>query len=186
MSTLNLTKYIDKDPPINQDDQSVVDYLAYMKERINFLFHNMSKNIVTAINSGSTKIDPTRIGIADYVIEEGSFGSPSWYYRKWASGYAEAWYRVSHTLSFNTAWGSVYTADIPRANYPFEFRNNSQPIENVSSVGSKTGTDDACWICNAGGNTGPTHTQTGVYKAIRPVSGDATIRISYYVRGLLP
>lgn len=182
----NNAKYIDKDPPISPDDQSVIDYLAYLKERINFLFHNMSKNIVTAINNGSAKIDPARIDIADYVVEEGSIGSPAWYYRKWASGYAEIWYRTAHTLTFNTAWGSMYTADIPRGDYPFLFRINTQPIEQVSAVGSKTGTDDSCWICNAGGNTGPTDAQTGLYKAVRPVSGTATVRISYYVRGLLP
>ena len=121
--------------------------------------------------------------IHDFIIAEG-YTSP-WYWRKWYSGYAEAWARVAHTMSFSQAWGSVYTADIAPEAYPFSFRDGTQPIEQVSAVGAKSGTDNSCWICNYGGQTGPTHLQTGKYQAIRPVSGSATIRIAYYVRGLL-
>ena len=121
--------------------------------------------------------------IHDFIIAEG-YTSP-WYWRKWYSGYAEAWARVAHTMSFSQAWGSVYTADIAPEAYPFSFRDGTQPIEQVSAVGAKSGTDNSCWLCNYGGQTGPTHLQTGKYQAIRPVSGSATIRIAYYVRGLL-
>lgn len=121
--------------------------------------------------------------INDFVIEEG-YSSP-WYWRKWNSGYAEAWARVAHTLNFSQAWGAVYTADIDPEAYPFTFRSGTQPIEQVSAVGAKSGTDNSCWLCNYGGQTGPTDSQTGKYQAIRPVRGSATIRIAYYVRGLL-
>lgn len=121
--------------------------------------------------------------ISDFVVEEG-YASP-WYWRKWNSGYAEAWARVAHTLNFSQAWGAVYTADIDPEAYPFTFRSGTQPIEQVSAVGAKSGTDNSCWLCNYGGQTGPTDSRTGKYQAIRPVSGSATIRIAYYVRGLL-
>ena len=129
-----------------------------------------------SINNYTNKIN-------DFVIEKG-YSSP-WYWRKWNSGYAEAWARVAHTLNFSQAWGTVYTADIDPEAYPFSFRDGTQPIEQVSAVGAKSGTDNSCWLCNYGGQTGPTHLQTGKYQAIRPVSGSATIRIAYYVRGLL-
>lgn len=121
--------------------------------------------------------------ISDFVIEAG-YDSP-WYWRKWNSGYAEAWARVAHTLNFSQAWGAVYVADIDPEAYPFTFRSGSQPIEQVSAVGATSGTDNSCWLCNYGGQTGPTDSQTGKYQAIRPVSGSATIRIAYYVRGLI-
>ena len=129
-----------------------------------------------SINNYTNKIN-------DFVIEEG-YSSP-WYWRKWNSGYAEAWARVAHTLNFSQAWGTVYTADIDPEAYPFTFRSGTQPIEQVSAVGAKSGTDNSCWLCNYGGQTGPTDSQTGKYQAIRPVRGSATIRIAYYVRGLL-
>lgn len=42
---MNLAKYIDKDPPMASDGKSLLDYLAYLKEQINFLFHNWSRSI---------------------------------------------------------------------------------------------------------------------------------------------
>ena len=152
---------------------------------LNFYQYNASGTQMMRLDGTNGRIYPLGSSdyIHDFIIAEG-YTSP-WYWRKWYSGYAEAWARVAHTMSFSQAWGSVYTADIAPEAYPFSFRDGTQPIEQVSAVGAKSGTDNSCWLCNYGGQTGPTHLQTGKYQAIRPVSGSATIRIAYYVRGLL-
>ena len=126
--------------------------------------------------------------IQDFIVEAGSVTPSSgvtWYFRKWYSGYAEAWLRKSVTLSFSTSWGGLRKATIPSENYPFQFRSGTQPIEWVSAVGSQSGTDKDCIIGNLGGNNGPNDTHTGQYLALRSTTGSATIRIAYYVRGLL-
>ena len=39
----NYANQIDRDPPMASDGNSLLDYLAYLKEQINFLFHNWTK-----------------------------------------------------------------------------------------------------------------------------------------------
>lgn len=66
---------------------------ALDKEGLDYL----ANKVYDAINSG---------GSADYIVEEGTHGS--WYYRKWASGIAECWCRVTMTATKWSAWGNVW------------------------------------------------------------------------------
>lgn len=43
MNEFNPARYIDKDPPLQANEQDLLNYLAYLKEQINFLFRNWSR-----------------------------------------------------------------------------------------------------------------------------------------------
>lgn len=124
-------------------------------------------------------------GFADYVTETGT--SSSWYYRKWNSGKCELWRRVTRSKSAigSTAWGSLYVGNLAAVAYPFTF--SSVPYEYVSPAGYESGTSytNSFWICNAGGTTGATTTQSGQYQAVRATDFSAGICIDYYVCGTL-
>lgn len=64
----------------------------------------------------------------DVVVEQGVTGN--WYWRKFASGTAECWRRVSQTKNITTAWNAMYYADCDEVTFPFEFTNN--PIVSAS------------------------------------------------------
>ena len=51
----------------------------------------------------------------DYIVEQGTDGI--WTYRKWNSGVAECWGYKLTTGTFS-AWGSVYSHDVPAENFP--------------------------------------------------------------------
>ena len=172
--TTNKTKYIDKDPPMltgPDTEESIIDYLAYLKEQINFALSTFSRRV----NAFSK---------ADYIVEEGLAAvSFTWYYRKWSSGYCECWHRGRFTRAVAnwSAYGDAY-ACTPTAiqDYPFAFA--SQPFEFVQCQGNEPG-----WLVNAGNDTGPSLTGSGRYRIMRTdmPSASVTYTIDYYVRGML-
>ena len=174
----NNAKYIDKDPPISPDDQSVIDYLAYLKERINFLFRNWSRT-VRAVEENVNVIETT----ADYVVEQG-ITSP-WNWRKWNSGRVDLWCRKTFQNLTFTASGSVYVADLQPFAYPFDLVNATAVVETVSPVGVTTTPDTAIWVQNKGGGTGPTNLSTGTYQAVKTTDDTATVHVVYNVHGRL-
>lgn len=82
---------------------------------------------------------------ADYIVEEGTSGI--WTYRKWNSGIAECWgYKL--TSGTWSAWGSVYSHDIPSEAYP-----SGLFIEAPTCVGSAK--------CASGNSVGGINTNGG-------------------------
>ena len=56
----------------------------------------------------------------DYVVQEGTSGG--WYYRKWASGHLEQYYRGNPgAYTVNTARGSLYSGGNITYTYPIPF-----------------------------------------------------------------
>ena len=48
MNDINGSKYIDKDPPMMtgpEAEESIIDYLAYLKEQLNFVLSNFNKRL---------------------------------------------------------------------------------------------------------------------------------------------
>lgn len=80
MAEFNFTKYIDKDPPLEADQKSTTDYLAYLKEQINFLFHNWTRRFTSdtnRISSVETAVSPLMNGRAQLTDEGMSFKNSS-------------------------------------------------------------------------------------------------------------
>lgn len=118
--------------------------------------------------------------IADFVVQEGTSGI--WTYRKWNSGKAECWGKVSLNTAISTAWGSMYvgTTKMSKQSYPFTF--TAQPLE-IVSVRSAS---NAVWVFAESGGTGTNSaTQTGVYNICRPsqVTASSNYNIDFYILG---
>ena len=117
----------------------------------------------------------------DYIVEQGSSGI--WTYRKWNSGKAECWGRLTHSTIINTAWGSMYVGGTKttKTNYPFQF--SATPVETATIQAANY----AAWLYAESGATGyNSSTQTAVYNVCRPTSGGTgthTFYISLYVVG---
>jgi hypothetical protein len=90
---------------------------------------------VDPINNAFDKLDA--LG-ADYVIESGT--SDDWWYRKWKSGRAECGVDIKNfgTVSYKTAWGSLYRSDSSYSfgAYPFAFA--AAPYVNIQFLASSS------------------------------------------------
>lgn len=104
---------------------------------------NVLKNIVYRIRSMNplklAEIDKLlgspNVDAQDYVVEQGgkNVGGMNWIYRKWNSGIAECWGRLTTTLTAGTVWsGSVYYFQFNSVSYPFTFA--SVPTEIASPI----------------------------------------------------
>ena len=67
---------------------------------------------------GAVSLDITKLGIADYIVEQGTSGI--WTYKKWNDGIVEAWANASTKQAIATALGNVYRApNAVTTNFPF-------------------------------------------------------------------
>lgn len=74
--------------------------------------------------TGVATLDELRqaLGIKDYIIEQGISGN--WTYQKYASGYADLWWRGTVTPTSYTAVGSMVYTNIIRLSMPFGVTGN--------------------------------------------------------------
>lgn len=109
--------------------------------------------------------------IKDYVVSQGTSGS--WYYRKWNSGKAECWGRITATKSHYTTSNSFY-GYYGSVTYPFTFTENPRYVYNVQ-VGSG-------FAMSGTGTMGESKTGTNWY-ALSTVSGSQSCVVYMYVFG---
>ena len=133
-----------------------------------------SLNIITATNAGIIRIndEPLR----DWVVAEGTSGI--WYYRKWASGRAECFGRVTKSTIFDTAFGSMYLST-PRLNssaYPITF--TEAPMVMASAFIASGLTVYSAYVCDTGVSL--TSNAPAVY-AIRPSKKTDYIDVTYNI-----
>ena len=90
--------------------------------------------------TGVATLDELRqaLGIKDYIIEQGISGN--WTYQKYASGYADLWWRGTVTPTSYTAVGSMVTTNVISLSMPFGVTGN------VVVTGSA---ENLHMICNA-------------------------------------
>lgn len=119
--------------------------------------------------------------IKDFVYDYGT--TSNWQWRKWNSGKCELWRTAYWSNKAFSAWGTVYVADIASQTLPFTF--SAAPIVYATPAGRSDVSVASMWIIPAGGTTGATTTGTGDFQAVRPISGNATVGINYYVVGTL-
>lgn len=82
---------------------------------------------------GAVSLNITKLGIADYIVEQGNSGI--WTYKKWNSGIVEAWANVSTTQAIATALGSVYRApNAVTTNFPFTITQPKVHLASQSGV----------------------------------------------------
>ena len=62
------------------------------------------------------------LGVKDYIVEQGTSGN--WTYHKYASGYADLWWRGTVTPTSYTAVGSMVYTNIIRLSMPFGVTGN--------------------------------------------------------------
>ena len=82
---------------------------------------------ITADNLNAIQDELIRVGgagtlpVADYVISEGTSGN--WTYRKWASGVAECWAKITQTVTPGEAWAGTLnlTLYVITVTTPIEF-----------------------------------------------------------------
>lgn len=105
----------------------------------------------------------------DYIVEQGTSGI--WTYRKWASGIAECWCKLTINTAITSAWqGSVFyvSGKFPESTLNFPFAFTEVPFVNTSVDGEYS----AIVI-----NGGKRHTKTtlGDFNIARPVAMSAPI-----------
>ena len=122
-------------------------------------------------------IGATVNSIADYVIEEGKTSSPTWYYRKWKSGYYECMHRGIFTRSSWSASGSLYVASSGAGTQTYPVTFLAQPIEIVTAHADTP----ILLMCTDKQTT----TVSGKYQfaVTSAPSGSQQIYVDYYVRG---
>ena len=119
----------------------------------------------------------------DYVIATGSDSMGSngtWYWRKWASGTAEAWgCRNFGNMAITTAWGNLYRSAVFTQDLPDNVFIRTPDAININIVHSNFGG----WICKHE-QTAPSAVTTGSFIFVRPASATATpTNIGFYIVG---
>lgn len=117
------------------------------------------------------------LGIADYVVEAGE--DLGWVYRKWSSGFAEIWTRVTFEGNIDTPIGNMYYGTVPSVSYPFQIRYPKIQATYISSTG---------YIAWFGGSytssSTPSETETGSMSLVRPTIQNSELGYLYlYVTG---
>lgn len=125
--------------------------------------NNDLTNNFNLINNNISKIS------IDYIVEQGT--SDDWYYRKYASGWAELW--AYKTSSLTTISGQSSTGHVS-LNYPFAL--TSQP-KYFASFGVNY--DAFCWLTYVGANT----EKMEAYGKGNGTSNGTTCWFSFYVIG---
>lgn len=112
-------------------------------------------------------------GSADYIVEEGTHGS--WYYRKWASGIAECWCRVTMTATKWSAWGNVWEGSpYPAFTFPSGLFNAIPCVTVNVSLNVSGG------VMYEMGQV--TQSGIGYVIPIRPVSTSNSLQYQYFVQ----
>lgn len=91
--------------------------------------------------TGVATLDKLRqaLGIKDYIIEQGISGN--WTYQKYASGYADLWWRGDVTPTSYTAVGSMVYTNIIRLSMPFGVTGNVVVTGSVQNLHMICNTD---------------------------------------------
>lgn len=91
--------------------------------------------------TGVATLDELRqsLGIKDYIIEQGISGN--WTYQKYASGYADLWWRGTVTPTSYTAAGSMVYTNIIRLSMPFGVTGNVVVTGSVQNLHMICNTD---------------------------------------------
>lgn len=139
-------------------------------------FNVMQPYIVMRYFITTGKGDPVSgINPADYVMEWGN--TDGWRWEKWASGKAECWKSVEHTITSWSPWGSSYEGlpSLDQQAFPFEF---AEPPVVTPSANSSYG------ILSVETSRKTTTTLTPVFTVTRPnVGGTDPVTIDIRVKG---
>lgn len=147
-----------------------------------------SGKVVGVDNFGGFALtDPAADFIVDQGVIEASYTGEqaaaaigdTWMYRKWNSGLAECWTKLTRQSAINKSWGSLYeTLPFPAAVYPIAFAE--MPLEFATGGNNATGG----WV-EVSGTAQQTLTNTKTYQYIRPAKSDAveTLTINLHVIG---
>lgn len=114
----------------------------------------------------------------DYVIATGA--TNGWRWRKWKSGLAECWKRLTVTIDPFVFGNGIYYADMPtsRQTLPFTF------IDTPKVIVQKDSYSYDAWLStwSSGGTADTTH--TGAYRLIRNIAAKGgPVILNYYVQG---
>lgn len=144
---------------------------------------NVKFNGTVTLADGTTISGDPLGELGDYVIDAGSTSMGSngtWYWRKWASGTAEAWgCRNFGSAAVNTAWGNLYRSAIFTQDLPYNVFIRTPDAININIVHSNFGG----WICKHE-QTAPSADTTGSFIFVRPASAQVSpTNIGFYVVG---
>ena len=90
----------------------------------NNLTNEYKEHLVLGAGFGDVRVNALSIGgdlISDYIVSQGTSGS--WAYRKWASGVAECWAKITQTVTPGDAWAGTLnlTPYVIAVTTPIEF-----------------------------------------------------------------
>ena len=144
---------------------------------------NVKFNGTVTFADGTTGGGDPLSDLKDYVIETGSEAMGSngtWYWRKWASGTAEAWgCRNFGNMAVTTTWGNLYRSAIFTQDLPNNVFIRTPDAININIVHSNYGG----WICKHE-QTAPSADTTGSFIFVRPASATVTpTNIGFYIVG---
>lgn len=115
----------------------------------------------------------------DYIVEQSTSGI--WTYRKWSSGIKECWGTVTHTVTVNTAWGSLYeSAAVGGIDFPFTF--DSVPSMQLSVVG--TSAQSVSLQYPHGTSHSTTVSNTGDWYYVRPDAIHTSFTVTTAIRAI--
>ena len=153
---------------------------------------NVSVSGDITVSGGATFSDSVSFGssftiegnnLADYVIatgEEAMGSNGTWYWRKWASGKAEAWgCRNFGNMAVTTTWGNLYRSAIFTQDLPNNVFIRTPDAININIVHSGYGG----WICKHE-QTAPSADTTGSFIFVRPASATVSpTNIGFHIIG---
>ena len=119
-----------KDVPLTDNEKAVIK-----SKIVQTTFYKAAEWLAGA--NGEVRIqiqrDNTKLGIADYIVEQGTSGI--WTYKKWNGGIVEVWAKVSTTQAIATALGNVYRApNAVTTNFPFTITEPKVHLASQSGV----------------------------------------------------
>lgn len=117
--------------------------------------------------------------MTDHVIATGA--TNNWRWRKWKSGIAECWKRLSVTADAFTSWGSMYDRTVPESRQTLPFPFSDTPKVVVQLEANSYNAWVAIW--SEGGKADKNH--TGAYRVMRPTALESTgiFILNYYAQG---
>lgn len=144
---------------------------------------NVKFNGTVTFADGTTGGGDPLSALADYVIdigEEAMGSNGTWYWRKWASGKAEAWgCRNFGNMAVTTTWGNLYRSAVFTQDLPNNVFIRTPDAININIVHSNFGG----WICKHE-QTAPSADTTGSFIFVRPASATVTpTNIGFYIVG---
>ena len=118
--------------------------------------------------SSNITLAPSDLGISDYITEQGISGI--WTWRKWSSGKAECWGKLTGTVASSawSAWGSVqYCTKFGNVQFPSNLFSEAPAL-----LASITNTSADCWLMYNGNTTA---TQTCGFYLTRATAGPSSM-----------